>query len=301
MLTLSSGEYFGGTLRSARLAGSTATLTAYSAGCECPWHVHESPTLFVLLSGRHRDESRRAAFEQPPLSVVFHPTKGPHATAVGPSGMVGINLELTAALLERCGLERRHLADECRVVDALDVRLLALRVAVLSGEPDGAADLESAVVDLVAGVVRDFAPPARSPSWLPRALEFLHARAHEPIGASDVAAELSVHPVYLARAFRRFMGCTVTSAIQALRLIEAGRLVLDERASLADAALRAGFADQAHFTRLCSRELGFTPGRLQRLRAGFAAAAGSHRSDAAAPRARADRMAQCRPFRREPS
>jgi AraC-like DNA-binding protein len=95
----------------------------------------------------------------------------------------------------------------------------------------------------------------------------------------DVAAEVGVHPVYCARAFRRATGCTVSAYVQRLRLLGAGRRILDEGRPLAEAALGAGFADQAHFTRTCSRALGFTPGRLRRVRqAWLAGPAGSTRS-----------------------
>ena len=64
-----------------------------------------------------------------------------------------------------------------------------------------------------------------------------------------------------------------------LRLLAAGHLILDKGRPLAEAALQAGFADQAHFTRICSRTLGFTPGQLRRVRqALFAEPAGSTRS-----------------------
>jgi AraC family transcriptional regulator len=114
---------------------------------------------------------------------------------------------------------------------------------------------------------------------LARAKELLHAHSSNPIGLRDVAAEVGVHPVYCARAFRRAVGCTVSSYLRALRLLDAGRLILEEKQSLADVALRVGFADQAHLTRACSRDLGFPPGRLQRLRKElFPAPTGSSRS-----------------------
>jgi AraC family transcriptional regulator len=281
MMTLPSGHYLGGTLRRSRLFGSPLTLSAYPAGHAYPWHVHEVPTFFVLLAGQHRDQNRRTSFDQSPLSVVFHPTIGPHATTVGPRGMVGINLELTDSWLERCHLQRSDFELDYQLLDSLCVRLLALRLAALAGEA-GAADAEAETValELVACLVNEPPAPARVPGWLPRAKEFLRCNSHAPISLLDVAAEAGVHPVYCARAFRRAVGCTVTAYLRTLRLLEAGRLALGEHYGLAEVALRAGFADQAHFTRTCSRELGFTPGKLQRLRRTYfpAAPAGSTRS-----------------------
>ena len=266
MLRLSSGEYLGRNLRRSRLPDLPLTLTAYPPGHAYPWHVHEIPTLFVLLAGQHHDENRRMAFDQTPLSVVFHPTQGPHATSVGPDGMVGINLELTDDWLDRCRIGRRDLAVGYRLLDSQCARLLGLRLAALACADAAEAELETVVLELVSCLVRDPSPSERSPRWLPRAEELLRSNLANPVGLRDVAEEVGVHPVYCARAFRRAVGCTVTEYLRALRLLEAGRLILGGRQSLAEIALAAGFADQAHFTRTCSRELGFTPGRLQRMR-----------------------------------
>src|SRR5262249_25703433 len=99
MLKLASGEYFGKPLRRRCLYGLSLIVSTYSPRCAYPWHVHELPGSFVLLAGRHHDETRRESYDQSPLSVVFHPTIGPHATSIGPDGMAGINLEFTDAWL----------------------------------------------------------------------------------------------------------------------------------------------------------------------------------------------------------
>jgi AraC family transcriptional regulator len=107
--------------------------------------------------------------------------------------------------------------------------------------------------------------PTHVPHWLSQAEEFLRTYALTPVRLRDVAAEVGVHPVYCARAFRQAVGCTISTYVHVLRLLDAGRLILNEKRSLDEVALQAGFTDQAHFTRICSRILGFTPGRLQRL------------------------------------
>jgi AraC family transcriptional regulator len=229
----------------------------------------------------HEAFPRHASFEQPPLSAVFHPTTSPHGTTTGPDGLAGINLELTAAWLGRCQLSPRDLDGECRLLDSTWARLLGLRLAAAADQTGDAADavVETAALELVAGLVRGPAPPPGTPRWLPRAREFLEANTHTSVRLRDVAAEVGVHPVYCARAFRRATGCTVSAYVQALRLQDAGRRVLDEGRPLAEAALGAGFADQSHFTRTCSRTLGFTPIRLRRVRKTlFADPAGSTRS-----------------------
>ena len=76
-------------------------------------------------------------------------------------------------------------------------------------------------------------------------------------------------PAHLAATFRRVYGQSVGATLRRLRL-EAARRCLEREpdCTLADAALRAGFADQSHFTRHFGRLFGVTPGAYRRRQRG---------------------------------
>lgn len=69
-------------------------------------------------------------------------------------------------------------------------------------------------------------------------------------------AQLSVFQ--LIRAFRRELAMTPYRLVLEVR-IEHAKHLLTQGASIADAALGAGFADQSHFTRHFRRSTGVTP------------------------------------------
>jgi AraC family transcriptional regulator len=227
---------------------------------------------YLLLSGDHRDQTRRHEYDQPALTTVFHPTTGPHATAVGPEGMLGLNLEFTDDWLARHNLAAGDLADY-RLLDSASARLLNLRLlaaAFASGDV-AHAELDTIATELLAAAVttgmRLRYPNA--PGWLRRAEAFLRASFQLPISLRDAAREANVHPVHLARVFRRVHGLSVGQYLRILRLAEAGRLVVQRGCLLAEAAARAGFADQSHFTRCCSQALGHSPRALRLFRRHF--------------------------------
>jgi AraC family transcriptional regulator len=127
------------------------------------------------------------------------------------------------------------------------------------------AECETRALELLeplVGLTTPAGPPAR-PRWFRRAEEIIHEEFQGPLTLRACAREAGIHPVHLARVFRTRYGCSVSEYVRALRLLEAGRLVLHENVSIAEAAHRAGFADHAHFTRTCSRRFGFTPRTLR--------------------------------------
>ncbi len=83
------------------------------------------------------------------------------------------------------------------------------------------------------------------------------------VDVADLAREAGVHRVHLARAFRDHFGESVTLFARRVRLEAAQRLIAAGGISLAQAAARAGFADQSHLTRVMRAALGLTPGRMR--------------------------------------
>jgi AraC family transcriptional regulator len=75
---------------------------------------------------------------------------------------------------------------------------------------------------------------------------------------------VGVHPVTLARGFRRAYGCTLGEYVRRQRIENACRQLLDSAASLAEIALANGFADQSHFSNTFHRYTVMTPARYRR-------------------------------------
>jgi AraC family transcriptional regulator len=248
-------------------------VSRYPACQEQPLHVHARPTLFFTLHGDHRDRTRRGFIDLHELSPMFHPTGEPHASTVGPRGMLGLNLECGPDWLAAHELTEQDLGEYRPLAPTVWTRLDLLRLIGIVWKPVPAAqaDLHTHGLELLEPLVRHSHPsgPLVAPAWLRRAEEYLHETFRGPISLRDVAREAGVHPVYFARVFRRRHGCPVSAYLRALRLAEAGRLVLRPGLSLAAAAVAAGFADQAHMTRGFARQFGFSPGALRAARATF--------------------------------
>jgi AraC family transcriptional regulator len=261
---MSAGEFFGRTAWVRRSGGLILTLSVYPSGRIQPRHCHVNTTLFLLLAGDHRDHSGHHHFDQPLLSLVYHPTTYVHASEYGSRGMSGLNIEYETDWLERNELSERDLG-ECRLLDSAQAGLAGLRLlvnAIRPGDRDE-ADLEGQALELLEPLM---SRPARSdsgpaPWWLRTAEAFLREHFRESISLRHVAREAGVHPVYLARVFRQQHGCPVSKYLQMLRLVEAGRLVM-QGATLAQAAQGAGFADQPHFSRCFGYTFGLPPKSL---------------------------------------
>jgi AraC family transcriptional regulator len=265
-MKLKPGKYFGETVRQQARQGLILTLSRYAPGQAQPWHVHANPTLYVLIAGDHRDQVRRAELDQLPLTTVFHPTTEPHAALVGPRGMLGFNVEYEGAWLERHELREQDLG-VYRPLESVWARLGALHLFAHAFHPGGQleADVDGEALELLSPLVKQAFGRQKMlrPAWLRRAEAFIHDAFRTSVRLREVAHEAGVHPVHLARVFRQHHGCSVSEYIRALRVAEAGRLILGQDQSIAGAASETGFADQAHLCRWFSRQFGFSPRTLR--------------------------------------
>jgi AraC family transcriptional regulator len=183
--------------------------------------------------------------------------------------MRGLNIEFEAEWLALNELREHDLGDYS-LLDSAQAALAALRLLVHAVQPgvQHDADLETQALELPESLM---SRPRHSayrgqPLWLRSAEAFLRARFRESVSLKDAAREVGVHPVHLARVFRRRHGCPVSKYLRNLRLVEASRLVMDG-ASLAQASLAAGFADQPHFSRSFAAAVGLSPKKLWPARA----------------------------------
>ncbi|MGK6324779.1 helix-turn-helix domain-containing protein [Sphingomonas sp. DT-51] len=105
------------------------------------------------------------------------------------------------------------------------------------------------------------ARPVMSAAQLGRAQEAIVQSLEHPVSLAEIAGRCDLSPSAFTRAFKQATGRT-TSAWRLDRRIElAKRLLRADEHAIAEVAVRAGFADQSHFTRTFSKMVGTPPGR----------------------------------------
>jgi AraC-like DNA-binding protein len=97
-----------------------------------------------------------------------------------------------------------------------------------------------------------------------RVLDYMHVNLDGSLSVAALAQVAGLSEAYFARAFRATFNEPPHRLVLRWRLERAVRLLRTRDASLAEAAVAAGFCDQAHLTNAMRRHFGETPGRLLR-------------------------------------
>ena len=268
--------------RSAAIQGFTLTEGHHPAGSSLPWHRHPGPTLCFVFAGSFTESFRGVTLECVPGTLKVTPAVELHRNRFGRTATEGLLVEADPARLDRLGPSGDVLAERRSVRDAA-LAILAWRLRGELGRSDTAAPLaiEGLLLEILAGAAREreLRVSSREPRWLAAARDCLHdAGWNGTLG--DLASEVGVHPVTLARGFRKAYGCSVGAYLRLVRVTRAARRMAETGDSLAEIALGAGFADQSHFSNVFRRSTGLSP-------SAFRAQVQSSRMRSSSPRNRA--------------
>lgn len=230
-------------------------------------HAHAETTVTVVLAGQLRERVGLREEIARPLSIVVKPRDTEHANEFG-SGVRTLQLILSdsaAAKLEDAdGSFRRwrwHHGGP-----AVPTFLHLLRLVRAGADQNYAPRVEEAAFEALAALTVEAADSARGspPGWLVEIKQALDDSTLPP-SVKQLATSAHVHPVYLARQFRRWFGHSIRQHIVRQRAQRAAALIVGSSAPLAWVAYTSGFADQAHMCRIISRETGLTPNSYRTL------------------------------------
>lgn len=236
-------------------------------------HVHDRPTFAVILRGGFdlhfaSPAIRKKHLPSPAGSIFTEPAGEKHANTVSAEGasVIVLQPDPDGADLPPAGLD---LFDDIHHFRHGKVATIARELATEVLKRDGLSALavESLALEMLVESARleaEYRCPDDISGWMSRAIEFVHSRFREPLRIRDVARAAEVHPAHLASTFRSTHKMPLATYIRKLKVRWAAHALLHSDDSISRIAFRAGFADQAHLTRVFKSETGTTPGRYRR-------------------------------------
>jgi len=260
-------------IRCGPAVGGVQLLSAWFAGAAFARHRHDTYAIGLTDSGiqsfGYRGSLHRSTRGE---VVVLHPDE-PHDGFAGSEEGFGYRILYVdpARISAACEV----ITGRCRALPF--VRRPVLRSARLARtiETAFACALEPLAVDAVvlqlaeslleeATGTRTSAGPTELVA-VARARAFLDAACDRVVRSAELEAASGLSRFALARQFRSMLG-TSPYRYSLMRRLEYARDRLDAAEPAASAALAAGFADQAHFTRVFRAAFGLTPMRYRTLK-----------------------------------
>jgi AraC family transcriptional regulator len=234
-----------------------------------PYHSHQPAYLSFILQGAYTESygarTRTCEFS----TVIFHPEGESHAVQFHNALTRIFRLQIEPRWLESL---REYSSSFNRPGDlkggpASDLAFRLYRE--FRGTETGAQlAIEGLALEIFAEFVRHGERSNEEPgipAWLARARDILHAHFAENPSLVNIAEAVGVHPVHLARVFRKRFGSTIGDYVRRLRIEAACRELTRSDAPLVEIASALGFYDQSHFTKSFKRFIAVTPAHYRKL------------------------------------
>jgi AraC family transcriptional regulator len=238
----------------------------HAPGSSLAWHRHAGATICFVYSGAFAERFAGLTLDCTPGTVKITPADDPHSNRFGREETRGLLVEANATAVDRLGPHAHILNERASFRDAhlslLGDRLLA---ELRAGDTAAPLAIEGLLLEVLAGAARarEIRTRGTAPRWVADARDLLHD-PNQVGSLSELAAAVGVHPVTLARGFRKTYGCSAGTYLRRLRIARAAQRLSETDHSLAEIALEAGFADQSHFSNVFRRETGVSPSAFRR-------------------------------------
>ncbi|WP_454759716.1 helix-turn-helix transcriptional regulator [Caulobacter segnis] len=259
------GRFYGAPTVERQLPGvRLAHLEATKRSEDVDEHSHDDAHFVLATHGRYITTAAGPETEGPVL--VYNPPDVVHRDRFVDGGGYFLAVSFAPA-------DWRALADAGRgaAIDALRLtgppaRRAALRLTrSLLARDTETLSLEGLSLELASQAIMPTSDGDKRPSWLDRAETYIADTFDQPINVADLADIAGVHPVHLARGYRRWLGAAPGDRLRTRRLERAADLLMRGRDPIGEIALASGFCDQSHLNRQFVKAYGVTPGEFARL------------------------------------
>lgn len=265
-IKLCSGQYYGATRVHKVIQGFRLMEATYPAGLKLPKHSHECACFSLMLQGGMSENYRTRTLESKAQTVGFNAAHEEHSNAISKSGARFLILEVDQGLTEHISKLKGQFGSSA-VFRGGELTWLGLRLHRETSQFDEVSSLavEGLGLEMIATFCRmNSKCGGRAPRWLVEARDLIHAHFAEPLSVSKIADTVGVHSVHLARTFRKHYRASIGEYVRMLRIESARRDISSTDLSVAEIALKAGFYDQGHLSRVFKRLTGLTPGEYRR-------------------------------------
>jgi AraC-like DNA-binding protein len=225
------------------------------------WHEHHNLSFCFVVKGDYEETTRQRTFTCRTGDVVVKTADVRHLNTFGQRGAVCLLLEISEELLRgSAGLVEPELTGPVRNQDLARIGL-ELREELQVADPLSPFMLEGIALRSLVSVLRLVRGKAKQQTQVEAMRELLDSGT----GVEELTRKYLTanERKTVRRLFQEVEGCSINTYALRRRAFQALDKMLNTDHSLAEIALRTGFYDQAHFTKVFAALFGVTPGRLR--------------------------------------
>ncbi|SHG34100.1 helix-turn-helix domain-containing protein [Flagellimonas flava] len=262
MINLSSGEYFGNSLDVLENDDIKLCITEYSEEDDIGVHDHQNAYLSLLFSGSYLEQSSNTVQRVEAGEALFRPQGYKHKNTFETVHGKCFNIEFKPSWFNLKGSTQIPLTSLKKFKVVGHPSLYKLLVLLKKGVHD--MDLATEYVyDWYGGLAHEYFPKADL-RWIKAITIIVNDEKEVFHSLQSLSERVYVHPVYLARAFKKRMGCTIGEYQLQVKMDHAMKQLLKDSKTIGEISFETGFYDDPHFIRSFKSYYGLPPSQFKK-------------------------------------
>jgi len=263
MKTLLQGNYVGQNRSQYKIPGLILTKCFFPKAFNSDWHSHENSHLTFALKGGSIEKRKKENIPCSPGLLLLYPANELHRNTDYVSNSESFSIEFENEWCKNLEINNQGNNRQTIIRNPL-VKLNMIKIMGELKEADGLSDLciETTTLGILSSLDHDTTGSKR-PSWITQLYELLHDEYNCNWSLTSLSEKLKIHPVTISKYFPKYFKTNIGDYI---RKIKTGKSLTDlskKSIAIEEIAVKYGFVDNAHFTRVFKKHTGITPSQYR--------------------------------------
>lgn len=247
-----------------RIALAEITEAVYHSALDHPLHDHRQACFLLTGNCDYREQLGSKTSRYSPNTILWRPTDISHSDGIEGNGGCAFSVFIKDGLLDRVSEYSKIPAEFAEKNTYLVFLANRLRSEFRNWAAGSELIAEGLVLEMLGYVAKKRIPADKTaPKWIARVVEKLDDEFLESHTNLELASQVGVHPVHLARTFRKYYGKSIGTYLKEKRVDCAIQLIKQDKLTLSEIAYSSGFSDQSQLTRAFKELAGITPGAFR--------------------------------------
>jgi AraC family transcriptional regulator len=268
MKTLSQGNYAGQTRTQYKIPGLILTRCFFPMAFNSEWHSHENSHLTFALKGGSIERRKKENIPCSPGLLLLYPANEIHRNTDYVSNSESFSVEFENEWCKNLEINNLENKRQNIITNPL-IKLNMIELMREMKETDGLSNLciETTVLGILSSLGHDKTGSER-PSWITQLYELLHDESDSDLSLASLSEKLKIHPVTISKYFPKYFKTTIGDYIRKIRTGKSLTDLCKKSIAIEEIAVKYGFVDNAHFTRVFKNHTGITPSQYRQFISG---------------------------------